>query len=214
MPLSSCQTPLDIEVVRRNLCDQSMDSRDSFPARCRLQALTMAVWRRKPEGKVLVHSNQGSQLTSMAWAAFLRCDVAPAPGPEQGLGAVEAEVEILRQMLSFLAERDAEIGEGAQLLSDMGFQHPLHDRGLDRHRLAGLLLHLRCYLGRHQRRHAGGPGHPDIALLPRRPEHQRFRAGAVHQRVLLLLDRELTFLCLIDRQRGAGLQVGRAVGGA
>jgi len=50
-----------------------MDSRDSFPARCRLQALTMAVWRRKPEGKVLVHSNQGSQLTSMAWAAFLRC---------------------------------------------------------------------------------------------------------------------------------------------
>ena len=32
----------------------------------------MAVWRRKPKGKVLIHSDQGSQFTSMDWAAFLR----------------------------------------------------------------------------------------------------------------------------------------------
>lgn len=37
-----------------------------------LQALLMAVWRRKPRGKVLVHSDQGSQFTSMDWATFLR----------------------------------------------------------------------------------------------------------------------------------------------
>jgi len=37
-----------------------------------LQALLMAVWRRKPKNKVLVHSDQGSQFTSMDWAAFLR----------------------------------------------------------------------------------------------------------------------------------------------
>jgi hypothetical protein len=31
----------------------------------------MAVWRRKPTNKVLIHSDQGSQFTSMDWAAFL-----------------------------------------------------------------------------------------------------------------------------------------------
>lgn len=37
-----------------------------------LQALLMAVWRRKPKAKVLIHSDQGSQFTSMDWAVFLR----------------------------------------------------------------------------------------------------------------------------------------------
>lgn len=32
----------------------------------------MAVWRRKPKDKVLIHSDQGSQFTSMVWASFLR----------------------------------------------------------------------------------------------------------------------------------------------
>ena len=30
----------------------------------------MAVWRRKPKSKVLIHSDQGSQFTSMDWAWF------------------------------------------------------------------------------------------------------------------------------------------------
>jgi putative transposase len=34
--------------------------------------LLMAVWRRKPKEKVLVHSDQGSQITSIDWAAFLK----------------------------------------------------------------------------------------------------------------------------------------------
>jgi len=37
-----------------------------------LQALLMAVWRRKPTDNVLVHSDQGSQFTSMEWASFLK----------------------------------------------------------------------------------------------------------------------------------------------
>lgn len=37
-----------------------------------LDALLMAVWRRKPTGKVVVHSDQGSQYTSHDWRAFLR----------------------------------------------------------------------------------------------------------------------------------------------
>ena len=37
-----------------------------------LQALLMAVWRRKPKNRVLIHSDQGTQFTSMDWASFLR----------------------------------------------------------------------------------------------------------------------------------------------
>ncbi|MGR3660644.1 MAG: IS3 family transposase [Paracoccaceae bacterium] len=37
-----------------------------------LQALLMAVWRRKPTNNVLIHSDQGSQFTSMEWASFLK----------------------------------------------------------------------------------------------------------------------------------------------
>ncbi len=37
-----------------------------------LQALLMAVWRRKPVNKVMIHSDQGSQFTSIEWASFLK----------------------------------------------------------------------------------------------------------------------------------------------
>ena len=36
-----------------------------------IDALLMAVWRRKPETKVMVHSDQGVQYTSRDWRAFL-----------------------------------------------------------------------------------------------------------------------------------------------
>jgi len=32
----------------------------------------MAVWRRKPKGKVVIHSDQGSQFTSYEWRSFLK----------------------------------------------------------------------------------------------------------------------------------------------
>lgn len=34
-------------------------------------ALLMAVWRRKPKGEVIVHSDQGSQFSSYDWRDFL-----------------------------------------------------------------------------------------------------------------------------------------------
>jgi len=37
-----------------------------------LQALLAAVWRRKPDPGVMVHSDQGSQFTSSDWQAFLK----------------------------------------------------------------------------------------------------------------------------------------------
>lgn len=36
-----------------------------------LQALLMAVWRRRPKTKVRVHSDQGSQFTGYEWQEFL-----------------------------------------------------------------------------------------------------------------------------------------------
>lgn len=37
-----------------------------------LNALLMAVWRRKPSGPVMIHSDQGSQFTSQEWRDFLK----------------------------------------------------------------------------------------------------------------------------------------------
>ena len=37
-----------------------------------LKALLSAVWRRKPEDKVIVHSDQGSQYSSYEWQDFLK----------------------------------------------------------------------------------------------------------------------------------------------
>ncbi len=37
-----------------------------------LNALLMAIWRRKPKTEVLIHSDQGSQYTSSDWQAFLK----------------------------------------------------------------------------------------------------------------------------------------------
>jgi len=39
-----------------------------------LDALLMAVWRRKPEDSVLVHSDQGCQYTSHDWSEFLQAN--------------------------------------------------------------------------------------------------------------------------------------------
>jgi putative transposase len=36
-----------------------------------LQALLSAVWRRKPKHKIMIHSDQGSQLTGKEWQSFL-----------------------------------------------------------------------------------------------------------------------------------------------
>jgi putative transposase len=59
-----------IDLYARRVVGWSMQSRQTTDVV--LQALLMAVWRRKPKNKVLIHSDQGSQFTSMAWASFLK----------------------------------------------------------------------------------------------------------------------------------------------
>lgn len=59
-----------IDLYSRRIVGWSLQSRQT--ADVVLQALLMAVWRRKPKNKVLIHSDQGSQFTSSDWASFLR----------------------------------------------------------------------------------------------------------------------------------------------
>jgi putative transposase len=59
-----------IDLYSRRVIGWSMQSRQTTDVV--LQALLMALLRRKPKNKVLVHSDQGSQFTSMDWASFLK----------------------------------------------------------------------------------------------------------------------------------------------
>ncbi len=59
-----------IDLYSRRVVGWSMQSRQTTDVV--LEALHMAVWRRKPKQRVLIHSDQGSQFTSMDWAAFIR----------------------------------------------------------------------------------------------------------------------------------------------
>lgn len=58
-----------IDLFSRRVVGWSLQSRQA--ADLVLQALLMAVWRRKPKNTVLIHSDQGSQFTSMEWSSFL-----------------------------------------------------------------------------------------------------------------------------------------------
>ena len=59
-----------IDLYSRRVVGWSIQSRQTTDVV--LQALLMAVWRRKPKNRVLIHSDQGSQFTSRDWASFLR----------------------------------------------------------------------------------------------------------------------------------------------
>lgn len=59
-----------IDLFSRRVVGWSMLSRQTTDVV--LQALLMAGWRRRPKTKVLIHSDHGSQFTSMDWAAFLK----------------------------------------------------------------------------------------------------------------------------------------------
>jgi putative transposase len=59
-----------LDLFSRRIVGWSMQARQT--TNVVLQALLAAVWRRKPKGRVLVHSDQGSQFTSLEWASFLR----------------------------------------------------------------------------------------------------------------------------------------------
>ena len=59
-----------IDLYARKVVGWSMHSR--MHTSLVLDALLMAVWRRKPAGKVIIHSDQGSQFTSQEWRSFLK----------------------------------------------------------------------------------------------------------------------------------------------
>jgi putative transposase len=59
-----------IDLYSRRVVGWSMQSR--IKKELVLNALLMAVWRRKPGSKVTVHSDQGSQYTSHDWQSFLK----------------------------------------------------------------------------------------------------------------------------------------------
>ncbi len=59
-----------IDLYSRRVIGWSMQSRQT--TNLVLQALLMAVWRRKPANEVLVHSDQGSQFTNLEWRSFLK----------------------------------------------------------------------------------------------------------------------------------------------
>lgn len=58
-----------IDLYSRRVVGWSMQNRQTTDLV--LQALLMSVWRRKPKSKVLIHSDQGSQFTSIDWNSFL-----------------------------------------------------------------------------------------------------------------------------------------------
>jgi putative transposase len=59
-----------IDLYSRRVVGWSMQSRQTTDLV--LQALLMAVWRRKPAGEVLILSDQGTQFTSIDWISFLK----------------------------------------------------------------------------------------------------------------------------------------------
>lgn len=59
-----------IDMYARNIVGWSM--KPTLARELVLDALLMAVWRRKPQQRVLVHSDQGSQYGSDDWLRFCR----------------------------------------------------------------------------------------------------------------------------------------------
>ena len=58
-----------LDLFSRSVIGWSMQSR--IDRSLVLDALLMAIWRRQPAGKVIVHSDQGSQFSSHDWRDFL-----------------------------------------------------------------------------------------------------------------------------------------------
>ncbi|MEX3137549.1 IS3 family transposase [Serratia ureilytica] len=62
-----------IDLFARNVVGWSM--KHTISRELALDALMMTVWRRKPDGEVIVHSDQGSQYGSYDWQRFCRANI-------------------------------------------------------------------------------------------------------------------------------------------
>lgn len=61
-----------IDLFARNVVGWSM--KPTLSRELALDALMMAVWRRKPDGEIIVHSDQDSQYGSDDWQRFCRAN--------------------------------------------------------------------------------------------------------------------------------------------
>ena len=61
-----------IDLFSRAVIGWSMQSR--IDRELVISALLMGIWRRQPEGKMLLHSDQGCQFTSHDWQDFLEAN--------------------------------------------------------------------------------------------------------------------------------------------
>lgn len=78
-----------INLFARNVVDWSM--KPTLSRELALDALLMAVWRRKPSENVIVHSDQGSQYGSDDWPRFCRANIL-APGMSRRGNCLDNEV--------------------------------------------------------------------------------------------------------------------------
>ncbi len=86
-----------IDLYSRKVVGWSMQSR--IKKELVLNALLMAVWRRKPRSLVIVHSDQGSQYTSHDWQAFLDANNLQASMSRRGNCHDNAVAESFFQLL-------------------------------------------------------------------------------------------------------------------
>jgi len=86
-----------IDLYSRRVVGWSMQSR--IKKELVLNALLMAVWRRKPDSLVTVHSDQGSQYTSHDWQAFLNANNLQASMSRRGNCHDNAVAESFFQLL-------------------------------------------------------------------------------------------------------------------
>jgi putative transposase len=59
-----------LDLISRQIVGRSMQSR--MDKKLVISALLMAIWRRKPNQSVMVHSDQGSQFSNYEWQGFLK----------------------------------------------------------------------------------------------------------------------------------------------
>ena len=86
-----------LDAFARQIVGWSMQSR--ITTSLVMDALTMALWRRRPEHKVIVHSDQGVQYTSTEWRSHLKANHLEASMSRRGNCHDNAVAESFFQLL-------------------------------------------------------------------------------------------------------------------
>ncbi|ENA2964239.1 IS3 family transposase, partial [Escherichia coli] len=84
-----------------------------------IDALLMAVWRRKPRQEVMIHSDQGSQFSSSDWQSFLKANNLISSMSRRGNCHDNAVAESFFQLLKRERIRRKTYGTREEARSDM-----------------------------------------------------------------------------------------------